>query len=393
MHELLKNLKLVAVTFFCVIIVNCGGQNTPPSATTTVAAVPKTGQTICYDASGGVIFCADTGQDGELLKGAAWPSPRFTDNGDQTITDNLTGQMWTLDGYAPGPAGCDPGMSKSWQDALDYVACLNTNNYLGHNDWHLPNVHELESLINIGEADPSAWLNTQGFNNIQPGYYWSSTTVLDGVTTDEAFVVVMNDGHVDYDSKSTSDYTWPVRTGQAGTIGVPKTGQIVCYNDSGSEILCANTGQDGELQKGVAWPSPRFTDNGNQTITDKLTNLIWTKDGNAPGPVACGPGVVKTWQQALDYAACLNTNNYLSYSGWRLPNKREMQSLINYSLDINSSWLNTQGFINVQSGIYWTSNSSESITNYSWLVDMFLGLVFYDGKTQGYYVWPVRSGT
>jgi mRNA interferase MazF len=59
---------------------------------------PKTGQTICYDASGAVISCTNTGQDGALQKGVAWPSPRFTTNADTSVTDNLTGLVWAPNG-------------------------------------------------------------------------------------------------------------------------------------------------------------------------------------------------------------------------------------------------------------------------------------------------------
>ena len=266
-----------------------------------VASLTKTGQTSSYA----------TGDDGDLQKGVAWPSPRFTDNGDQTITDNLTGLMWTKNGNAPGPAGCSPGVAKTWQQGLDYAKCLNTNNYLGHNDWRLPNRKELRSLANYGQADTSAWLNTQGFNSVQFDWYWSSTTY--AVSTGRAWVVNMYDGYVGGGNKTIRSYVWPVRAGQSGSVNLPKTGQTVCYDAAGGVIACANTGQDGDLQKGVTWPSPRFTDNSDQTITDNLTGLMWTKDGNAPGPGACNPGVTKTWQDALNYVACLNTNHYLGH--------------------------------------------------------------------------------
>ncbi|KJU86166.1 secreted protein containing DUF1566, partial [Candidatus Magnetobacterium bavaricum] len=74
-----------------------------------------------------------------------------------------------------------------------------------------------------------------------------------------------------------------------GTIELPKTGQTSTYA----------TGDDGAIEGGVAWPSPRFTDNGNQTVTDNLTGLMWTKDANLPA-------ATKTWQQALDYVTSMN---------------------------------------------------------------------------------------
>ena len=63
-------------------------------------------------------------------------------------------------------------------------------------------------------------------------------------------------------------------TAFAGTINLPKTGQTKCYETIGVEIPCAGTGQDGEIQAGVTWPEPRFTDHGDGTVTDNLTGLM-----------------------------------------------------------------------------------------------------------------------
>ena len=59
-----------------------------------------------------------------------------------------------------------------------------------------------------------------------------------------------------------------------GTIQLPKTGQTHCYDTAGNPIACAGTGQDGEIQAGVAWPTPRFAVNGDTTITDNLTSHL-----------------------------------------------------------------------------------------------------------------------
>jgi len=148
--------------------------------------LPKTGQTTCYDASGASIACAGTGQDGELQMGVAWPNPRFSDNSDQTVTDNLTGLIWTKDANLPAThnpivdaVGIPIGTGATWQQALDYVKALNTENYLGHNDWRLPNINELASLVNKGESNQAAWLNGQGFANVQSVLcYWSGSSRL-----------------------------------------------------------------------------------------------------------------------------------------------------------------------------------------------------------------------
>ena len=63
----------------------------------------------------------------------------------------------------------------------------------------------------------------------------------------------------------------------AGTAPVEDTGQQGCWDTGGLETACSGAGQDGELQAGVNWPTPRFTDNGDGTVTDNLTGLIWLK--------------------------------------------------------------------------------------------------------------------
>ncbi len=127
-------------------------------------------------------------------------------------------------------------------------------------------------------------------------------------------------------------------------------------------------GDDGDLEMGVAWPSPRFTDNNNGTITDNLTGLMWVENGNLmitenPGfdnDGTSNDGKV-TWQHALDYVALLNSENYATYTDWRLPNRKELRSLINYQEgDQAATWLNSQGFSNVMADGYWTSTTDAS---------------------------------
>ena len=125
------------------------------------APVAQTGQTTCYSSVSpySAIPCTDTGQDGEFRAGWPWPNPRFTDNSlvssaDQSVTDNLTGLIWTKDANlmkTRDPSFDADGMV-TWQSALDYVAKLNTENYLGHNDWRLPNVNEMKSLVNAEKS-------------------------------------------------------------------------------------------------------------------------------------------------------------------------------------------------------------------------------------------------
>ena len=128
------------------------------------AMVPKTGQTTCYDTAGNPRDCAGTGEDGEYQMGVA-TTPRFTDHGNGTVTDNLTGLMWTKD------AQQIPGIM-TWQAALD--ACNNLV-YAEYNDWRLPNLRELQSLIDYNNVNP-ALPSGHPFINETSSNYWSSTT-------------------------------------------------------------------------------------------------------------------------------------------------------------------------------------------------------------------------
>jgi len=314
-----------------------------------VIDLPRTGQTKCYDTSGAEISCAGTGQDGEIQAGVAWPSPRFVDHGDGTVTDKLNGLMWTK--------GVNVVVRvMHWQEALDYVKTLNTG---GHTDWRLPNVEELRSLIDYSQYNPSL---PQGhpFTNAKASWYWSSTT--NALNTDFAWFVDFLYGGVGNYYKTDGINVRAVRGGQCGSLGdsvicLPKTGQTKCYDEVGVEIACAGTGQDGDIQAGVAWPSPRFVDNGDGTVTDKLTGLMLIKDETEK----------ILWQAALDYVKTLNTGGH---TDWQLPNVEELRSLIDYS-QYNPSLPQGHPFTNagVSSYIYWSSTTHErNTTDYAWWV-------------------------
>ena len=172
------------------------------------ALVPKTGQTTCYDTDGNTIECTDTGQDGDLQKGIEWPSPRFTDNNDGTVTDNLTKLVWLQEASCYG--------AQSWADALTYANSLRDGLcylYDGSSagDWHLPSVKELYSLIDHGNYSP-ALPSGHPFNWVASSAYWSSTSRLENPS--EAWRVFLNYGAMAYYNKSVGHYVWPVREAQ-----------------------------------------------------------------------------------------------------------------------------------------------------------------------------------
>jgi hypothetical protein len=287
------------------------------------------------------------------------------------VTDNLTGLMWVR---------TPDSTTRSWGEAVFHANNLSLCSY---NDWRLPNVNELESLVNAGEPKTALWLNTQGFSNVQPGDYWSSTNNADDES--EAWRVEMWAGNSNYNHKGDNyhDYVWPVRGGETGgTVSLPQTGQKT------SSI----PGDDGDLKKGVAWPSPRFHDNGNGTVTDNLTGLIWLRDADCLGS--------QHWDEALAVSNALASGQCGLSDGstageWRLPNKKELLTLIDRS-SYGPALQVGHPFINVQPFAYWSSTTDSVFsvfTTNALVVYIWQGYVFGRGKNYDYgYVLPVRGG-
>ncbi len=137
-------------------------QNIQPPDQYFNAGLAKTGQT----------WSRYYGDDATYQKGVPPPGSRFTDNGDGTVTDNLTGLMWVKDPSELGGSWGYPGSPNqmNWYDALNN--CENLE-YAGYSDWRLPNILELESLVNFGVY--GIVIDTYYFPNAQPSGYWSST--------------------------------------------------------------------------------------------------------------------------------------------------------------------------------------------------------------------------
>lgn len=191
---------LVALLLFAVATV--------PTAAAGIVQLPQTGQKTCYDQPGAVIPYDGTRQDGDLQRGLQPPVPRFTDNDDGTVTDNLTGLIWLKD------AKCYP--LQLWMDALANAKTLRsglrglTDGSVAGN-WRLPNILELESLVDISHAYP-ALPSGHPFTNVQSTGYWSSTT--NAFYVIRARYVYMPNGGINGAAKASDlHYVWPVRGG------------------------------------------------------------------------------------------------------------------------------------------------------------------------------------
>jgi len=238
------------------------------------------------------------GQDAHFTRNA----PSYQDNGDGTITDLNTGLMWQkdlLDNQFP------------FDDAVENATSFNLGEY---DDWRLPTIKELYSLIQFSGIDPNTedddtsalipFIDTDYFEfeygdtsqgvRIIDSQFWSSTeyvstTMINNATT---FGVNFADGRIK---------GYPTAKGAGGVERVHYVRYVRQNTDYGKN---------------------NFIDNDDNTITDVATGLMWTKDDSALG---------LTWQEALTWVKDKNTESHLGYSDWRLPHAKELQSIVDYS--------------------------------------------------------------
>lgn len=164
-------------------------------------------------------------------------------------------------------------------------------------------------------------------------------------------------------------------------VPVPQTGQTTSYA----------AGDDGAIRAGVVLPTPRFTDNGDGTVSDNATELIWLKNGNCFG--------LRTWTQALSLVNNLangqcGLTDSSSAGDWRVPNIRELLSLVDFgrsSPALPSDHLFTDF---VGNSAYWSSTTSANDADSAWSVDFTRGNTFIAGKSEltiGDFIIPVRG--
>jgi hypothetical protein len=262
-------------------------------------------------------------------------TPSFTNNNNGIITDNVTGLMWQQ----------VDGGQMTHENAIVYCDNLVLG---GYSDWRLPTPIEAFSILNHQNANPA--INTTYFSSLTtPGaeYWWTSV----------------------FENNSTTK-VWCTNSG--GGIGNhPKTETIDAGGTKRFNARAVRT-----VTTPIVLPN-HFTDNGNGTITDNLTQLVWQ---NIPNPN------VVTWEQALTYAEGLTIG---TTSDWRLPNIKELQS-INNELATNPSVF-LPYFSNVGIHNYWSSTSLPNQTTKSWYWNTQFGITTYDVKTNSNYVLCVSG--
>ena len=258
--------------------------------------VVGTGQTKCYGDRGeisapqpGRAFC---GQDAQHPD----PAPSYKDNGDGTVSDLNTGLTWVK----------ARGEKINWKSAADGAEDCRVG---GFDDWRMPTIKELYSLIN--------------FNGGCVGTVASSTPYIDT----KYFDFVYGDESkgfriIDSQDWSATEYTSTTMNGNPTVFGVNfADGRIKGYPKSsprGENKLFVRY-----VRGNPDYGKNHFLDNGDGTVTDRATGLMWQQTDSEKG---------LNWQEALAWAHEKNAESFLGHNDWRLPNAKELQSIMDYSV-------------------------------------------------------------
>jgi uncharacterized repeat protein (TIGR01451 family) len=311
--------------------------------------IPDTGQTQCYNDTG-VIPCPQSGedfygQDGNYLINPPSYTKLDAEGNDLPdsatswvmVRDNVTGLIWevkTDDGSIH-----DKDDTYTWQDAQDvFITQVNAERFGGYSDWRLPTPKELAAITILGSTDPAA--DRAYFPNCRSSNYWSSSTL--AYDTDYAWRVYLYNGHVYYYYKTSHYYVRCVRGGPS-----PFSDHLILNKDG--------------------------------TVTDTATGLMWQQED---------PGTTYNWQGALDQPEHLGLARY---DDWRLPNARELQSIVEYSQ--YDPAIDTAYFPNCRSSYYWSGSTVANGPDYAWHVGFYGGGLYSSYKANLNYVRCVRGGS
>jgi hypothetical protein len=277
-------------------------------------SIPDTGQTTSYTAT--------VGEDHDYLANA----PSYTDNGNDTITDNITGLIWEKKTVT------NKDTTYVWAAGETYCNDLTTG---GITDWRLPTIRELVRIANFGTYNPAI---NSAFTNVASSHYWSVT--VKNVISSDRWVVNFLDGG-------------------SGFTSIANSAHVRCvYGDA--EIITS-----------------RFVDNGDSTITDVISGLIWQKESSDNG----------SWEEAISYCENLTLG---SQSDWRLPNVTELESIVDYT-KYNVSVDTTFFLYTPSSTLTWASTTNTNETLAAWGVLFSYGTCQISDKSSTHRIRCVRS--
>lgn len=315
-------ITLLSLTGIILSVTSCTSTEDQASSTVPVVkfVVTDAMQTQFFDNEGNVI---EAPEPGELYYGQDAQHqgilPSYTDNGDGTVTDNNSGFMWEQ----------TPASEKmSYDDALEYVENLELG---GYSDWRLPTIKEsfsiamLDGKLNVEDTSLALpYIDSDYFDftydKAKPytGSYWTSTVCKMPANNDyelmeKNYGFNWADGHLkSYGDGYNIDGTISGFSIPAGVRAVRGEENVYGVND--------------------------FEDNNDGTITDQATGFMWTQQDsgavNDNGTIRTESddnfGNGRTWTDTLAWVEKMNAVNYLGYSDWRLPDIKELQSIVEY---------------------------------------------------------------
>lgn len=301
-----------------------------------LSPIPDTGQTKCYDEDGEEIDCPTAGQDYYGQDGNYLINPpaytKLDANGNDLpdsaiswfmVRDNVTGLVWEK--KSDDGSLHDKDNTYSWADARDtFIAQMNANCYGGYSDWRLPAIEELTSIIDFSVHHPASCV--QYFPNTVSSNYYSCTTMAE--MTSYARVVNFDRGWDGKLAKTEYTYVRAVR------------GEVPTVVD-------------------------RFLINGDGTVTDSLTGLMWQQETPES----------RNWKAAFTYCSNLTL---AGYDDWRLPNQTELRTIVDYS---RSPAIDTNYFPMTYFSHYWSSTTYVSHPDAAYYISSYDGEGFADDKT------------
>jgi len=309
---------LLATMQLCCLL-GCGAPLEPASAQ--ASPIVDTGQNRCYDATraitcpaGGAAFY---GQDAQH----AGNQPSYTLGGDGlTVYDNVTGLTWTRSPDLDGDGDIDVDDKLSFAEALTYADDrLNPAGFGGYNDWRLPSMKELYSLMDFRGGDPDPLSSSAATPFIDTDYFDFAYGDMAG-----------GERIIDAQFWSSNAYVGTVFGNRPATFGLNLAdGRIKGY-PSDSDGAFTKLNYVYFVRGNPAYGINDFRDNGDGTITDRATGLMWSKSDSGDDEGG-GAEAGKTWEDALAWVQQQNESNYLGHGDWRLPNAKELQSIVDYS--------------------------------------------------------------
>lgn len=319
-----------------------------------------TDQNACYGDNGAALPCAGTGQDADRVKAA--PGPRFEVRG-ETVFDAATGALWTLNA---NPAE----FPVSHAEALAFAADMAAAKAHGQSTWQLPPRRVLFSLVSHQQTRPALPAG-HPFRNVFAGNYWTADSV--SRLARQAWLVDLGGGRAPKADKQDGALVWPVCL-------PPELAALAADTGAGRGEGRNESLADGQTELPAA--QARFALQGPQVL-DRLTGLIWSREA---GPAGAG----LTWSEALERVAALNREGYGQANDWRLPDIRELESLVDLARH-SPALAPAHPFTGLGEG-YWSSTTSLYEPRYAWALYMRDGMVGVGYKPDAAFcLWPVRG--